>query len=190
VSNKIQVNEEIYTHEYLWRSSTKLLDLATDDSYHYLMPSLLMSYLAFEAFINFCGYAVLPETWKNEKEHFKGKGIEGKIEEIVDLVPEFKWNKGTPPYQTVRKIADYRDMMAHGKVVASSYTAEEKEIGSHFRYDHDWDKYLTQEFVKKARDCIQSFSELLLIELREVSDHPHLIFKAYEGSLASANGHP
>ena len=187
--NQIKVNEENYTHAYMWRSSIKLLDLATDDSYYYLMPSLLMSYLAFEAFINFCGYVVLPGIWGNEKEYFKGKGIEGKIEEILKSVPEFEWNKGGSPYQTVRKVANYRDMVAHGKVMASSYITEEKEDGSHFRYGHDWDDFLTQQFVKNARECIQEFSESLLVELRKISDHGHLIFKAYEGSLASANGH-
>jgi hypothetical protein len=94
------VEEEIYTHEYLWRSSSLLLEKAKGEeqpSYHLLLPSLLMSFLAFEAFINFCGFVHLPKVWKEEKKHFKGKGIEGKLGALVAALPGFAWEKGQPP---------------------------------------------------------------------------------------------
>src|SRR5437867_5322104 len=154
------VEEEIYTHEYLWRSASVLLQRAENEphpSYHFLLPALLMSFMAFEAFVNFCGFVLLPESWKEEKRHFKGKGIEGKLAVIVHKLPAFPWRKGEPPYQTIKNLEDFRDMVAHGKVFASQYVAERKEDGSHFQFGHAWDEYLSVSAVKDARVAITSF---------------------------------
>ena len=183
-----QVEEEIYTHEYLWRSSSLLLDKARAEeqtSYHLLLPSLLMAFLAFEAFINFCGFVCHPELWKDEKRHFKGKGLEGKIEVLVAALPHFDWQKGQRPYQTIKRLETFRDIVAHGKVVASQYVAEQQEGGRHFSFKHVWDNYVSLSAVEDARADIKAFSQSLLIELRKVSDHLHLNFDAFEGSLAS-----
>lgn len=42
--------------------------------------------------------------------------------------------------------------------------------------------------VEKARDDIKSFCQSLLDGLRKVSDDPHLVFDAFEGPLANAEG--
>ncbi len=184
------VEEEIYTHEYLWRSASMLLEKAEAQqqaSYHFLLPSLLMSFMAFEAFVNFCGYVFLPELWKEEKKNFKGKGVEGKLEVIVAKLPTFSWRKGEPPYQRIKNLEDFRDIVAHGKVVATQYLAERKEDGSHFQFKHTWDSYLSVDAVKSARADIKSFCQSLIVELRKESDHLHLNFDAFEGSLASGS---
>lgn len=184
------VEEEIYTHEYLWRSSTLLLEKSEAEeqtSYHLLLPALLMAFLAFEAFINFCGFVRRPDLWKDEKKHFKGKGLEGKIEVVVAALPDFNWRKGQRPYQTIRTLEAFRNVVAHGRVIASQYVAEQQEGGRHFSFTHVWDNYISPSAVEAARADIKAFSQSLLLELRKVSDHPHLNFDAFEGSLASGN---
>ena len=146
----------------------------------------MMSFLAFEAFVNFCGFVVLPELWGEEKKNFKGKGIEGKLGVLTTRLPSFSWQKGQRPYQAIRNLEAFRDMVAHGKVLASQYLAEPEENGTHFRFKHAWDDYLSLEAVKTARADIRSFSQSLLVEVRKESDHLHLNFDAFEGSLASA----
>lgn len=189
--NDMHIDEEIYTHEYLWRSASKLLEHAEvqgEAPPYLLLPALLVSYMAFEAFVNFCGFILLPELWKDEKKHFKGKGIDGKIEEIVKKLPTFEWEKGEPPYQRIKNLENFRDIVSHGKVVATQYVTEQKEDGSHFQFKHSWDAYLSVHAVNAARVDIKSFSQSLLIVLRQHSDHPHLIFDAFEGCLASGSG--
>jgi len=185
------VEEEIYTHEHLWRSSSVLFEKAKSEaqpSYHLLLPCLLMSFLAFEAFVNFCGFVHLPKLWKEEKRHFKGKGIEGKLGALVTALPGFGWQKGQPPYQTIRKLEAFRDTVAHGKVLASQYVAEQEEHGHHFRFQHAWDSYLSLTAVDHARADIKAFCQSLLVELRKAPDHHlHLNFDAFEGPLASAS---
>jgi hypothetical protein len=144
--------------------------------------------MAFEAFVNFCGFVLLPELWKEEKKHFKGKGIEGKLGEIVARLPNFTWRKGEFPYQRIRNLEDFRDIVSHGKVVATQYVAERKEDGSHFQFKHSWDTYVSVDAVKSARADIKSFCQSLLVELRKHSDHLHMNFDAFEGSLASGTG--
>lgn len=183
-----QVEEELYTHEFLWRASSSLLSHAeTQDkgSFHFLLPSLLMSFLAYEAFVNFCGFVILPDLWKDEKKHFKGKGIEGKLKRIIAELPGFVWRKGEPPYQRIRRLEAFRDAVAHGKVIAKQYVAERKEDGTHFQFRYPWEEYLAIDVVKVARDDIRVFCQLLLVELRKKSDHLHLTFDAFEGSLAT-----
>ena len=186
----VHVKQEIYAHEYLWRSSTFLLEKAKaeKETFHLLLPSLLMGFLAFEAFVNFCGFVLRPELWKEEKKHFKGKGIEEKLEELLEKLPTFSWQKGRCPYQTIKGLEAFRDSVAHGKVVGEKYVAEQQEGGRHFRYNHPWDEYMSVSAVEKARAAIKSFCQSLLVEMRKVSDHPHLLHDAFEGFLAHCQG--
>ena len=92
------------------------------------------------------------------------------------------------PYQRIRNLEEFRDIVSHGKVVATQYVAERKEDGSHFQFKHSWDTYLSVDAVKVARADIRSFCQSLLVELRKHSDHLHVKFDAFEGSLASGSG--
>lgn len=182
------VEEELYSHESLWRSSSALtsrLDEDLDDSHHLLIPALLTTFLAYEAFINFAGHVVLPDLWADEKKNFRGKGIEGKLSMIVSSLPSLHWRKGESPYQNVRQLEVFRDLVAHGRVVVTKYKTIQQRDGSHFRFEHTWDEYLSQSSVLKARHDVQAFCQMLVVALRRVSDHPHLIFNAFEGPVAS-----
>ncbi|MGH8560269.1 MAG: hypothetical protein ACRESZ_23020 [Methylococcales bacterium] len=111
------VEEEIYTHEHLWRSSSALVErlrVESEDSHHLLIPALLTTLLAYEAFINFCGFIFLPHLWQDEKKNLKGKGLEAKVELIAAQLPHFIWVKGEQPYQNVKRLEAFRDLAAHG----------------------------------------------------------------------------
>ena len=190
--DEMHVEQEVYTHEYLWRSGGKLLEKAEaeeEGSYHYLLPSLLMSFLAYEAFINFCGYVLLPELWTDEKKKFKNKGIEAKLEAIVARLENFSWEKGQPPYQSLKKLESFRNSVAHGKVQYKAYVTERKEKGTHYDFECSWDDHISSvEDVKEARANIKAFCSSLLIAVRKISDHLHLLHDAFEGPLASGSG--
>ena len=182
------VEEEIYTHEYLWRSATAIsnrLSADAEDIHHFFLPALLTTYLAYEAFINFCGYVLLPDLWVREKENFKGKSLEQKIEVIAGKLPKFVWRKGERPYQTLRQLSAFRELVAHGKVQINEYIAERRDDGTHFTFKHAWDNYLKLDEVLRFRADTKAFCESLLVAARHASDHPHLVFTAFEGSLAS-----
>jgi hypothetical protein len=186
------LSEEIYTHEYLWRAAETLRDLASSQErqvYLYL-PCLTMAYLAFEAFVNFIGEVLCPDLWADEKTAFRGQGdmIEAKIAAIIRELPGYEWKKGAPPYQFIKRLKHFRDVVAHGKVVRSEYVTTENEDGSHIRWTHAWDEFLEASSVERAMSSIKGFCQSLLLEARKHSDEPHLVFDAFSGSLASAEG--
>lgn len=187
---RVTVEEEVYTHEYLWRSAEALARRLSEDaadSQHLLLPALLTSIMAFEAFVNFTGYVVLPELWTEEKKNFKGKGIEGKLGAIAKQLPGFAWQPGELPYQELARLIAFRDLAAHGKVQASEYQTERKADGTHFTFEHEWDNFLTQTAVANAMLQIKEYCQSLVVAMRTTSDHLHLLSNAFEGPLASGS---
>lgn len=191
------ISEEIYTHQHLWDAASLMLkeslkeeNLKKINSFYFLLSALLMSYMAFEAFINFAGYIILPKIWANEKTYFKGRGngIETKISKLIEVLADFQWKKGERPYQSIRNLKNFRDMVVHGKVKNSTYEAILKNDGTHIKWEHDWDAFITIDQVKIFMDDIKSFCQSLLESMRKKTDHPHLIFDAFEGPLGSARG--
>ena len=186
------VEEEIFTHEYLWRSASalaQLVDADEDANHHLIIPALVITVMAFEAFVNFCGFILLPERWANEREEFRGQGVDGKIASIAERLPNFDFRTGHEPYQSIGKLFAFRDLVAHGKVHASTYETQRQEDGRHFRGEHPWDSYLSREAIAKARSDVRSFCQQLVIAMRDKSDHLHLFHDAFEGPLASGSGH-
>jgi hypothetical protein len=190
MSKRCEVEEEIYVHEHLWRSGTAITsrlnaEAETADAYHLLLPALLITYLAYEAFVNFCGHVLLPDLWAREKESFKGKSLEQKVEAIASNLRKFNWRKGERPYQSIQRLSALRDAIAHGKVQVNRFVAEQQPDGSHFTFAQTWDEHLKVELLARYREDVQAFCESLLVAMRQVSDYPHLCFRAFEGSLAS-----
>jgi hypothetical protein len=193
MSQRMLTYEEIWTHKYLWQSANVLLEAAKSnetESYYFLLPALFMSYAAFEAFINFCGYIILPEIWANEREYFKGKdnNVEAKISKLLEILNDFEWKKGQKPYQTIRDIGKERDLIAHGKVNVSEYESISIGDGSHIKLEHEWDRSISTGKVEGALHDIKSFCQSLTESMRKQDeDHPELVFDAFEGWKASAD---
>ena len=124
---------------------------------------------------------------KHYKQHFKGKGFESKLSTIASELPDFEWQKGARPYQTIKDLSRFRHIVVHAKVHTSAYEADATTEPFHIRWDHPWDDFFTEEAVRRAREDILVFSQSLVEAMREVSDHPHVQFDAYNGSLASAS---
>jgi hypothetical protein len=132
----MHVSKAIFTHEHLWRAAETLYKHACSNRevrYVYL-PCLAMTYFAFEAFVNFLGETLCPEAWVNEKGAFRGASdtIEAKIDAIVHELPGYEkgW-KGKQPYQDIKKLKRFRDLVTHGRVVRSEYTipnADERDF--------------------------------------------------------------
>lgn len=187
MNKECAVQEEIYTHEYLWRSSTTLFEIVEEKSeysYHIILPAVLTTYLAYEAFINFCGYVLRPELWAQEKNNFKGQPLECKLSKICEKLPDFDWIKGARPYQTIKIFSGFRELAVHGKVKVNDYTTVQMCDASHFSFSHQWDDYLTKANLGLLRTDVKAFCESLLVAIRNHSSHPHIIFTAFEGSIA------
>lgn len=188
----LNVSEEVFTHEYLWRATEALYKHSTTDKRHfyYRLSSLMMAYLAFEAFVNFLGETMCPEKWANEKDAFRGKGdtIEAKISAIVAQLPGYEWRKGQRPCQDIKNLKRFRDFVAHGRVIRSEYPTTLNENGIDFRWVHEWDEFVEPCAVERSIASVKEFCQSLVVAARKYSDELHLLFDAFEGALASAEG--
>jgi hypothetical protein len=189
---EVHVSEVIYTHEYLWRAAQSLHKHPVVDEkiYYYRLASLMMTHLAFEAFVNFLGEVVCPQKWAIEKETFRGRGdtIEAKISDIVLRLPGYEWRKGERPYQDIKKLKRFRDLVAHGRVVRGEYVTIAKEDEVDFRWSHEWDEFTEPAVIASSMASVKTFCQSLIIAARMHFDEPHLLFGAFEGPLASAEG--
>ena len=161
------------------------------EQYFLLMQSLLTAYLAFEAFINFLGECLDPDAWRNEKTFFNQPsyyGIEGKIKRLAERLPNFVFEKGQRPYQTIKKVGKFRTILVHGKPY--HYEKEVPDEGSKTdMYEFVWDEYLSLENVNRSREAIKKFCESLRSEANTILDEtepPYRLHPAFEGPLASA----
>ncbi len=187
----LQVDEEIYAHEYLWRSSTALIRVlasGADDAHHFALPAMLSTFLAYEAFVNYAGFVCRPDLWEDEKKNFKGKGLGYKLKTVADALPSLAFAKSDAKYQRIVELERFRDLVAHGKVHRTEYQVAPKPDGTHIRWKHEWDHFLETERIVQARKDIQSLCQLLVESMRKHFDHPHLFANAFDGPLASASG--
>ena len=173
MAKKLVVSEELFTHRYLWNTAIFLLKTARpqEDSFPFLLPALLVAYAAYEAFIDYCGQILYPEVWAHEKAFFKGKGdaVEAKVAKLLEFLPDVQWEKGKRPYQTIKRLKNFRDMTVHGKVIATRYITEEKPDMTHYKWRHPWDKFLTIGKVETSMHDIRSFCGLLVESIRRRS---------------------
>ncbi len=192
----MKIKGTAYPHEYLWRASSKSLTRAeTNDreQYYLLMQSLLVAYLAFEAFVNFLGECLDPDAWGNEKTFFNQRsyyGIGGKIKRLAEKLPNFVFEKGKEPYQTIKKMGTFRTLLVHGKPY--HFEKEVPDEGSKTdMYEFVWDEYLSLENVNRSREAIKKFCESLRSEANTILDEtepPYRLHPAFEGPLIRSEG--
>lgn len=160
--------------------------------YYLLIQSLLISYLAFEAFINFLGECLDPVAWKDEKNFFNQRcyyGIEGKIKRLAERLPTFVFKKGERPYQSVKQVGKFRTLLVHGKPYHFEKEVEATTDGSETdRFEFHWDDYISLEKVVRSREDIKEFCESLRSKAHTISENLHLSYPAFEGSLAHSEG--
>ena len=113
------------------------------------------------------------------------------LDAIAERLPGFDFCKGREPYQSIKQLFALRNLLAHGKVHATSYVTEGERDGSHFRWDEPWNDYFSREAVLKAREDILSFCQQVVEAAREQGDdehHRHFFHNAFAGPLGSASG--
>ena len=129
------------------------------------MSGMLMAFLTYEAYLNFVGYRLVPEAWRNERESFgKGKyrGNEGKLRKIVEVCKIPTVDKGKRPYKTIGKLGKLRNFLVHGKpkIYESTIKYREGETPDMFP-----DNFIYEECSHESAHCaaadVKEFIEYL-----------------------------
>lgn len=119
---KLKLEREVKTFWDLNHASFVMLDLAKtvkEGSYYSLMASILFSAFTFEAYLNHLG-SIKIKHW-DEIERISV------LSKYSVLCKEFdiQVNKGGRPFQTIKKLFEFRNSIAHGK---SEILKLEKEV--------------------------------------------------------------
>lgn len=163
---------ESFPHRALWRCATVQLEQANileKGRFYFDLSAVLMAYLAYEAYINFVGDRLDPETWKREKVYFNQPeyyGIEGKLKRIRELCGGFEIDSGRRPYQTVIELGRFRSSVVHAKTDRYKKTIEE-----HAKHEPDWwpesaFSSLNAKKAQRAIDDIELFIEHLHSQIK------------------------
>jgi len=120
---KTTIEGRLKTHIMLWSACMKIYELAKEafqnkkPCFDYQLTTILLTYLTYEAYLNYLGSIVAPDEWQHERNYFNSKvyrGHEGKLKKICEKI-SYKFNKSTRPYQTIKKLSRYRNLLVHGK---------------------------------------------------------------------------
>ena len=123
---EVIVSAEFHTHQSLWLHAILMEDLRVknkDEGAHVaieeaLSCSMLLNIaFAVEAHTNYLLEIACPAEYKNERETFSQdpyKGPLGKLEFLAKRL-NMPLDKGCRPFQTIRQLFKWRDMMVHGR---------------------------------------------------------------------------
>ena len=191
-----EVEGEVFTHQYLWNCASLLLSQPESESPsdgYFRMSGMVMTYFAYEAYLNLIGAHIDPETWKNEREFFSKfpyRGTDGKLKWICEKIG-VNIDRGKRPYITIRELKRLRDFLAHGKREVYGYEVEiEKgETPDMFR-DINIYKMVTAEKANYALKDTEEFLEYIRrkITTKLGEDKIAFRFKPFSFPLASAWG--
>jgi len=183
---------ESFPHRTLWRCATIQLERAKSvqkGRFYFDLSAILMAYLAYEAYINFVGDRLDPETWKNEKTFFSQPeyyGIEGKLKRIRELCSNFAIDSSRRPYQTVIELGRFRSSVVHAKI-----HRYQKSVEHHVDHEPDWwpesaFSSLSAQKVQRAIDDTESFIEYLHSQIKPFISDVWFGDKALQGPTGYA----
>jgi hypothetical protein len=107
-------------HRELWRIVEREMTHADELTRGWFEPTLVAMVFAFhtvEAYLNFVGGQLDPQTWADERSYFRNepyRGLAGKLHKVLDLVG-LPWAPDVRPLKTVLELKTLRDLIAHGK---------------------------------------------------------------------------
>jgi hypothetical protein len=131
---QVIVSGEFHTHQILWGHATLMRDLRiknqNGDVYVSINEALACSMLlnvafAVEAHANYLLEAVCPTEYENERIFFSKdpyRGTLGKFHFLSKCL-NVSLDKGSRPFQTVKELLDWRNLIAHSRI-----ERKEKEI--------------------------------------------------------------
>lgn len=179
---RVERSRSIYTYAELWHASDCVLQTGCREprasSYQFLSSAILTAF-TFEAYLNHAGERTL-SFWK-ELDRIR---TFDKLEVLRDALDVTPWKPGERPLQTIKKLFDLRNALAHGR----SNRFKDTRFSGGQDYDAllgeklltDWEQLIqTSEFATRAREDVKA----VLTTLHEARrDDKELLFGFGESS--------
>lgn len=161
---KVSKSREVNTYEEVWRTSYWTMRQAEEKpegSYFQIMASLIFTTFTLEAYLNHIGKQIFG-CWDDLERLSPRK----KLNVIAEKLGVAK-DDGKRPFQTVKKLFDFRNDVAHGKTISLKTDDEIRIMDSKLDdympepLEAEWEKYCTQDNAKLAREDVESIMKTL-----------------------------
>jgi hypothetical protein len=159
----IKKGRNIRAYAEFWHTSWVLLEhgkKVKKGSFHQFMASLVFSAFSLEAYLNHLGPKVYL-SWKNLERLNPYEKLEVIAEKIgLDI------DYGKRPWQTMKKLFSFRNLIAHGKTTKKSQeiTMPLKKYSEKIFNENlltEWEEFSTEKNAERTRDDIKKIVNLL-----------------------------
>ena len=147
------------------------------------MASLIYTAFTMEAYLNHIGEQIFG-CWDD----LDGLSPRKKLNVIAEKLMVGK-DDGKRPFQTLKKLLDFRDDVAHGKTIFLKTESEIRIVNSglddymHKSLETEWEKYCTQDNAKLASEDVESIMSKFRKALNRSDDD--LFFPPVRDSIAT-----
>ena len=160
---KVVKTRQVNTYYEMWRVSYWTMHQAEEEfkgSFFQIIASLIFTAFALEAYLNHIGKSIF-ECWDD----LERLSPSAKINIIAEKLKVEK-DDSTRPFQTVKKLFDFRNDVAHGKTVLLK--SEEQisvadasiEKYMHKMLEPEWEEYSTLDNAKRAREDVEEIIKI------------------------------
>jgi hypothetical protein len=133
--HKVAVTGEFHTHQTLWLHAVSMKDLrienqnreAYGDFEEALACSMLLNIaFAVEAHANYLLELACPTEYEDERNFFSKGDYKGTLGKLCFLAQhlDVSLDKGSRPYQTLKELFDWRNLMVHSQIERQEYKVE------------------------------------------------------------------
>jgi hypothetical protein len=157
---KLYGKKDVRTAAYNRSASRFLLKLAEsqeEGQFFLAQASLILSSFTHEAFLNTLGAKLIKEWAKHEYQN-----PEDKLQTICKRI-DYKPNKGKRPYQTLKWLFRFRNLIAHGReeeIRIEGKIVKKKDKGGYLdAIEGEWEKFCTVINARNAYDDIGAIAE-------------------------------
>lgn len=188
------VEGEVLTHGLLWVACQRQLQAAqscANGSWYFYMTAMLLALMSFEAYVNYLGVKLAPELWDDEKNNFRTppyKGTGGKLLKLCELHELPFPNKGTRPYQSIRRLNELRDLLAHGKPEEFEFTVKHRAEDNPATIRYELDDYISEEKAVRSIGDVKRLAESLNSAFLAKVGYDLILSSAFSGAIAMSTG--
>jgi hypothetical protein len=175
-SVNMYTQRKVHTYSHLWHASQCVLSIGLQNekgsTYQFLSSAILTAF-TFEAYLNHVG-AILFNVC--DWEAYERLSPLEKFERLdSELMTNFSRNYGERPLQTIKKLLDFRNTIAHGKTSEHTSTSQKYTVKNYPAQQmplSNWEKLIkTSAFACQVREDVKKVLEILHVARTDEKEH-------------------
>ena len=166
-----------FLHRELWRVVTRQIDHRNANpvgAFYDDLVAMVFAFHTFEAYLNYAGELLAPETWANERNFFSKqpyRGFDGKVRKILELADLPEPSRAIRPYSTIWMLKAFRDTIAHARPERFGSAVEHSTEDEPSLHATPMDATVTRDNADRAKVDVETFIEQIHVAAKpKISD--------------------